>query len=202
MKVLKQVSLGAGAYRDADGRPWILPPFAKAAERMTVPGAYNHEYTPFPGCDRLLSHARSMVFDDPDIPVASVQTIGGTGAVDVGAAFLSSFSDRPRTVLIPSHTWDNHQGAMQNVGFDVATYRYWAPTSKGLDFEGMCDDLQRAPDGSIVVLHACGHNPTGCDPTEDQWRALRSIFEARGHFAFFDDAYQGFASGDLRQDAM
>lgn len=179
-----------------------MPSFAEAGRRLVHAPAFDHEYIPFSGDARFLANATRLCFEDTSLPVASVQTIGGTGAVHVGAAFLKAFSSRPTTVLIPSHTWENHEAAMEHVGYDVATYRYWCAKGKGLNFEGMCQDMEDAPDQSIIVLHACGHNPTGCDPTEEQWKALRELFVRKGHFAFFDNAYQGFVSGDYRKDGL
>lgn len=178
----------------------MLPSFVKAAERMQ--DDYDHEYIPFSGSERFLGHARSLVLSDTSLHArtASIQTVGGSGAVHLGAAFLHRFANRPKTVLIPAHSWENHEAMFQHVGYETATYPYWSAATMSLDFEGMCAALADAPDGTIVVLHACGHNPTGCDPTGEQWLVLRELFQRKGHFAYFDDAYQGFVSGDMEED--
>ena len=95
----------------------------------------------------------------------------------------------------------NHFAVFRNVGIDPVTYPYYDPTTVGLNFNGFLNALQAAPERSVFLLHACAHNPTGVDPTEDQWRQFADVFLEKGHFAFFDCAYQGFASGDLDRDA-
>ena len=95
----------------------------------------------------------------------------------------------------------NHHAIFRNVGIEPVDYSYYDPQTIGLDFEGFLGSLQSAPPRSIFLLHACAHNPTGVDPTEEQWKAVADVMAARGHFAFFDCAYQGFASGDLDRDA-
>lgn len=133
-----------------------------------------------------------------------MQTISGTGAVHLGALFLAKFykvDGAHRTVYLSNPTWANHHQIFTNVGLPIATYPYFHRETKGLDIEGMKRALADAPDGSIVLLHACAHNPTGVDPTPDQWRDLAALVKAKRHFPFFDTAYQGFASGDLDRDA-
>jgi aspartate aminotransferase len=132
-----------------------------------------------------------------------LQTVSGTGAVHLGGLFLSKFY-RPgteRTVYFSAPTWPNHPQIFGNVGLTHATYPYFSAQTKGLDFEGMLDKIQNAREGSIILLHACAHNPTGVDPTQDQWKEIAKVMSAKKHFPFFDCAYQGFASGDLARDA-
>jgi aspartate aminotransferase len=136
-----------------------------------------------------------------DKRVTSMQTISGTGAVHLGALFLSKFYRGNRTIFISNPTWANHNQIFTNVGLPIASYPYFSKSTKGLDFEGMISALQNAPDRSIILLHACAHNPTGVDPTRDQWKQIASVISAKTHFPFFDCAYQGFASGDLAADA-
>lgn len=137
------------------------------------------------------------------IQVTSLQTISGTGAVHLGALFLSKFY-RPnthRTAYFSDPTWPNHFQIFGNVGLPTATYPYFSKQTKGLDFDGMIQSLESAAEGSIIVLHACAHNPTGVDPTQDQWRKIAQVIRSKKHFPFFDTAYQGFASGDLARDS-
>lgn len=103
---------------------------------------------------------------------------------------------------MPSPTWGNHTPIAVDSGFKVGSYRYFDPKTNGLDFAGMKADLSSAPAGSVVLLHACAHNPTGVDPTQEQWRELSQLLLQKGHFVFFDMAYQGFASGDPDRDAF
>jgi aspartate aminotransferase len=132
--------------------------------------------------------------------VTSVQTISGTGAVHMGALFLSKFFPGTKKVYISNPTWANHNQIFGNVGLPIATYPYFSKQTKGLDFEGLKSTLNGAPDRSIILLHACAHNPTGVDPTLDQWKEIAEIIRAKNHFPFFDTAYQGFATGDLMKD--
>ena len=96
----------------------------------------------------------------------------------------------------------NHKLIFDTAGFKQGrAYRYWDPVTKNIDFDGMCEDLKNAPENSVIILHACAHNPTGCDPTDAQWKQIADIMRERKLFPFFDSAYQGFASGDLDKDA-
>jgi len=105
-------------------------------------------------------------------------------------------------VLIPGPTWANHKNVFQDAGFEWENYSYYDPATKGLNFDGMIADIKAAPNGTIVLLHACAHNPTGVDCTPDQWKIISDVFKEKGHLAFFDSAYQGFASGSPEQDAI
>lgn len=132
---------------------------------------------------------------------SSVQTISGTGAVHLGALFLAKFYKGNRTVYISNPTWANHNQIFGNVGLPIAQYPYFSKETKGLDFEGLKSTLSSAPERSIILLHACAHNPTGVDPTQEQWKEIAALMRQKNHFPFFDCAYQGFASGNLAQDA-
>lgn len=131
----------------------------------------------------------------------SIQTISGTGAVHLGALFLAKFYPNKPTVYFSNPTWANHNQIFSNVGLPIKTYPYFSKSTKGLDFEGMKKGIADAPDHSIILLHACAHNPTGVDPTQEQWKEIAALLKEKSHFPFFDCAYQGFASGDLAKDA-
>lgn len=120
----------------------------------------------------------------------------------LGALFLSKFyrTKSQLKAFFSNPTWPNHFQIFSNVGIATGTYPYFSKDTKGLDFDGMVNALQSADEGSIVVLHACAHNPTGVDPTQEQWKKIAEVIRAKGHFPFFDTAYQGFASGDLARD--
>ena len=135
--------------------------------------------------------------------MTSLQTVSGTGAVHLGALFLARFYPRPanQPIYFSSPTWANHNQIFTNVHLPIATYPYFSTQTKGLDFEGMKSTISEAPEGSIILLHACAHNPTGVDPTREQWKEVAQIVRSRKQFPFFDCAYQGFASGDLANDA-
>lgn len=133
--------------------------------------------------------------------VASIQTVSGTGAVHLGALFLSKYFTGNKTVYVSNPTWANHNQIFSNVGIGSAPYPYFSKETKGLDFDGMKSAIADAPERSIILLHVCAHNPTGVDPTQEQWKQLATVIREKNHFPFFDCAYQGFASGDLARDA-
>lgn len=136
-----------------------------------------------------------------DKRVTSMQTISGTGAVHLGGLFISRFYRPTPTIYLSNPTWANHNQIFSNVQLKTAQYPYFDKSTKGLDFKGMTKALKDAPERSVILLHACAHNPTGVDPTRDQWKEIAEIMKAKKQFPFFDCAYQGFASGDLDQDA-
>lgn len=119
----------------------------------------------------------------------------------LGALFLAKFYPGKPTVYFSNPTWANHNQIFSNIGMPIATYPYFSKATKGLDFTGMKKAISDAPDRSIILLHACAHNPTGVDLTQEQWKELAVLLKQKSHFPFFDCAYQGFASGDLAQDA-
>ena len=131
--------------------------------------------------------------------VASVQALSGTGALRIGFDFLRKFS--PSNVYVSKPTWGNHHGIVNVAGLEWREYPYWDQKKRGIDFEGMIGCFETAPAGSILLLHSCAHNPTGCDPTEEQWKKIADVCKRRNLLPFFDSAYQGFASGDFEKDA-
>lgn len=134
--------------------------------------------------------------------VAVTQSISGTGALRIGGAFLERHFPGDKTIYIPDPSWANHNAVFKDSGLKVQKYRYYDKKTIGLDFDGMVEDIKKMPKGSMILLHACAHNPTGVDPTEEQWRAISDAVKEGGHYPFFDMAYQGFASGDTNKDAF
>ncbi|KAI5861585.1 pyridoxal phosphate-dependent transferase [Durotheca rogersii] len=201
-----KVDLGIGAYRDDNAKPWVLPVVKKADEILRNDPELNHEYAPIAGIPSFTSKAAELILGGADSPaikekrVTSVQTISGTGAVHLGALFLAKFYPGTKKVYLSDPTWANHNQIFTNVGIPIAKYPYFSKETRGLDFEGMKSTLLDAPDRSIVLLHACAHNPTGVDPTLEQWKEIAEVLRRKNHFPFFDTAYQGFASGDLTRD--
>ncbi|KAI1403587.1 pyridoxal phosphate-dependent transferase [Hypoxylon fuscum] len=201
-----KVDLGIGAYRDDNAKPWVLPVVKKADEVLRNDPDLNHEYAPIAGIPSFTGKAAELILGGADSPavkekrVTSVQTISGTGAVHLGALFLAKFYQGNKMVYLSDPTWANHNQIFTNVGIPVAKYPYFSKETRGLDFEGMKAALLGAPDRSVVLLHACAHNPTGVDPTLEQWKEIAEVVRAKNHFPFFDCAYQGFASGDLTRD--
>jgi aspartate aminotransferase, mitochondrial len=145
--------------------------------------------------------------------MAAVQSLSGTGACRIGGHFLQQFARTDTTetatttttavptIYIPVPTWGNHWKIFQECGLPTQPYRYYNSQTNQLDFDGLMEDLQNAPNQSIILLHACAHNPTGCDPTHDQWEQIANVMAQKQHVCFFDSAYQGFASGNAELDA-
>lgn len=204
-----QVSLGVGAYRTDDGKPWILPCVKKAEKKLSEhidEESINHEYLPVLGLDSFSKAATAMLLGADSTAIAEgrafgAQALSGTGALRNGAEFLARINGF-RCVYYSDPTWGNHGMVFKNAGFtDLRKYRYWDAAKKGLDFDGMKEDLEGAPENAVVILHACAHNPTGVDPTKEQWAELADLIHRKKIFPFFDCAYQGFASGCLDTDA-
>lgn len=130
------------------------------------------------------------------------QSISGTGALRIGAAFLERFYPGAKKIYIPQPSWANHAAVFKDAGLTVEKYRYYNKDTIGLDFEGLLADVKAAPKESIFLFHACAHNPTGIDPNPEQWKEIEAAVKAQGHYCFFDMAYQGFASGDIHKDAF
>jgi len=204
-----KVSLGVGAYRTAEGKPWILP-VVKKAERILAEKieeeSINHEYLPVLGLDSFSKAATTMLLGEDSPALAEgrafgVQSLSGTGALRNGAEFLKRILGAT-TVYYSDPTWGNHGLIFKNSGFtELRKYRYWDKDAKAIAWDGMVEDLNNAPAKSIVILHACAHNPTGVDMSKEQWAKVADICHEKDLFPFFDCAYQGFASGCLDTDA-
>lgn len=204
----KKVDLGVGAYRDDNGKPWILPVVAKVDKIISEDPSVNHEYLPIAGNASLRSAAAKLVLGSSSKAIAenrvvSTQTISGTGANHLGGLFLSHYQPQggDGSIYLPAPTWPNHKGIFENCHLKIKTYPYWDPSTKGLDFKGMLSSLKAANKGDVILLHACAHNPTGVDPTRDQWKEIAQVCQEKQLFPFFDCAYQGFASGSLDNDS-
>ncbi|EKX37574.1 hypothetical protein GUITHDRAFT_158574 [Guillardia theta CCMP2712] len=191
----KKVNLGIGAYRDSEGKPLVLQCVREAEKRIANDEALNKEYLPVQGFDRFLKITPQIIFgkDSPAVVegrVAVCQSLSGTGALRIAAEFIAMYN--PGTmVYISNPSWGNHHTIFKKAGL-----KYLNKTM-GLDFDGMVADLSAAPRGSTFVLHTVAHNPTGVDPSQDQWKKLADVCQE----AIFDTAYQGYASGDLERDA-
>ncbi|CEJ94479.1 Putative Aspartate aminotransferase [[Torrubiella] hemipterigena] len=200
----KKINLGVGAYRDDQGKPFVLPS-VRAAEQKVIDSKMNKEYAGITGVPEFPALAAKLAYG-ANSPVLDrlviTQTLSGTGALRVGAAFLQKFFNGDKKIYIPTPSWANHKAVFTQAGLEVEQYRYYNKDTIGLDFEGMVADIKAAPKGSIFLFHACAHNPTGVDPSEAQWREIAQVVKAQGHFAFFDMAYQGFASGSTDKDAF
>jgi aspartate aminotransferase len=195
-----------GAYRDDKGKPFVLPS-VRQAEKEIVDGALDKEYAGITGVPAFTKAALKLAYGADSTPlnedrIVVTQTISGTGALRIGGAFLERFFPGAKTVYIPNPSWANHAAVFKDSGLKVEKYRYYNKDTIGLDFEGLLADFKALPKGSIILLHACAHNPTGVDPTEEQWLKIAEVVKEGDHFPFFDMAYQGFASGDTDKDAF
>jgi len=200
----RKVNLGIGAYRNNEGKPYVLQAVRKAEALIAADKTLDHEYLAIEGHQGFYEAARAMLFGKDckalvEKRIATVHTLSGTGALRVGAETCAEFY-KGAHVYVSDPTWGNHNTIFEKAHMVVKKYRYWDAKKRGLDFQGMCEDLRKAVRGSIIVLHGCAHNPTGVDPTFEQWKQISEIVKAQGHIAFFDVAYQGFATGDLDSD--
>lgn len=197
-----KVDLGIGAYRDNNGKPWVLPSVKAAEKAIHADPSYNHEYLPITGLQSFTKGAANVIFGDQlyvDRTI-SVQSVSGTGALHTAAKFISKFL-QDRTIYLSSPTWANHKAIFELQNLKTATYPYWDAATKSLDLPKYLDTIKNAPEGSVFVLHACAHNPTGLDPSKDQWVEIIDELIAKNHLMLFDSAYQGFATGSLDRDA-
>jgi aspartate aminotransferase len=157
------------------------------------------------GVPEFVTHAQNLVFGQGSSvvksgQVVSAQALSGTGALRIGTDFLRRFLPEVKNVYLPNPTWGNHIPIANDAGFGVSSYRYYDASTIALDQQGLYEDIDTAPNGSIFLFHVCAHNPTGVDPTQEQWTKISEICKKKGHFIFFDMAYQGFASGDPERD--
>ena len=200
----RKVNLSQGAYRGGDGKPYILPSI-RAAERAIVSEDTDKEYLPQEGLAAFGKLASEFVLgaDSPALKegrVATVQALSGTGALRVCAALLKEVA-KVAVIHLSQPSWGNHHKIFGAAGLEVRSHRYIDASQTALEFGAMKEDLAALPPGSCVVLHACAHNPTGCDPTEAQWSELADLFLAKELVPLFDAAYQGYASGNPDVDA-
>ena len=200
-----KVNLGVGVYYDDNGKLPLLQ-CVQAAEKRMAEKPSPRGYLPIDGIAAYDSAVKSLVFGADSEPVrsgrvATVQAIGGTGGLKIGADFLKRLSPGAK-VLISDPSWENHRALFTNAGFAVEAYPYYDASKRGIDFAGMLAALQGAPAGTIVVLHACCHNPTGYDISAAQWDEVIAAVKSRNLVAFLDMAYQGFGHGIAEDGAV
>jgi aromatic-amino-acid transaminase len=193
-----KVNLGVGVYFDENGKLPLLK-CVRAAEEMMMEAPKARGYLPIDGIAAYDSATQSLVFGaDSEARragrIATVQAVGGTGGLKVGADLLARMNPKAR-VLISDPSWENHRALFEGAGFEVATYPYYDAARHDVDFAAMLSALRAAAPGTIVVLHACCHNPTGCDLMPAQWNDVVAVLVERGLVPFLDMAYQGFGEG-------
>ena len=194
----KKVNLGVGVYQDAEGKVPVLKTVREAEARW-----YDEEnskgYLPIDGVPAFNKEVQTLLFGENSTVVneglaVSVQCLGGTGALKIGADFLKTFYP-DAGIWISNPSWENHRQLFEKAGFKVENYPYFNEVINGLDFEGMISSIKALPSGSVVLLHACCHNPTGVDPTKEQWKKIADLFKNSKLIPFIDFAYQGFGDG-------
>ncbi|KAH9287243.1 Aspartate aminotransferase, cytoplasmic [Echinococcus granulosus] len=201
----EKVNLTLGVYRNFDGKAVRMPVVKKMELRMANDDSLNKDYLPIIGKEAFCSAGVRLLLGKNHPSCVSrlaggVQTIGGTGAVFLSARFLHRILGF-KIAYIPKPSWPSHRGICDHEGYTVKEYRYWNWNNQCLDINGMLEDLSNAPEWAVVILHACAHNPTGMDLAKTQWLEVARIMKTRRLFPLFDIAYQGFASGDLDEDA-
>jgi aromatic-amino-acid transaminase len=193
-----KVNLGVGVYFDDQGKLPVLRCVA-AAEKQLLESPKAKGYLPIDGIAAYDKAVQGLVFgaDHPAVTggrIATVQALGGTGGLKVGADFLKKLQPGAK-VLISDPSWENHRALFTNAGFTVEAYPYYDAATRGIRFDALLATLQAAAAGTVVVLHACCHNPTGCDLSPTQWEQVAAACQARGLVPFLDMAYQGFGKG-------
>jgi len=191
-----KINLGVGVYCDDNGKVPLLE-CVRRAEREQIEAAPAHSYLPIDGLQSYDRAVMELVFGAEAAKsgrIVTVQALGGTGGLKIGADFLRRLAPEAE-VWISEPSWENHRALFENAGFKVNTYPYYEPKTRGLDFAGMLGALERLPAGSIVVLHACCHNPTGVDLSREQWQQVLDVVKKRELVPFIDLAYQGFGDG-------
>ncbi|KQV45214.1 aromatic amino acid aminotransferase [Massilia sp. Root335] len=200
-----KINLGVGVYYDDNGKVPLLDCVRKAeAKLMEQPTP--RTYLPIEGLGAYDKAVQELVFGADSAVIqekraVTVQALGGTGALKIGADFLKRFSPDSQ-VYISDPSWENHRALFESAGFTVNTYAYYDPATKGVNFDGMLADLKAMPEGAIVLLHACCHNPTGAELNADQWGQVIQVVRANNLIPFLDMAYQGFGDGIAEDGAV
>jgi aromatic-amino-acid transaminase len=193
----KKVNLGVGVYYDDSGKIPLLE-CVRRAERQLLENAPPRGYLPIDGLPEYDKQVQALVFGDSPARregrIVTVQALGGTGGLKVGADFLRRLEPSAE-VWISDPSWENHRALFETAGFVVRSYPYYDAASHGIQFPAMLEALRGAKAGTIIVLHACCHNPTGVDLSSQQWNEVLDTVRSRGLIPFLDIAYQGFADG-------
>lgn len=198
----KKVNLGIGAYRCDDGKPWVLPSVEEAERQMLADlRTINKEYLGVDGLASLKDSTRHLILGNsaPADRVASVQTLSGTGACRIAGDFLAVHNG-VKKIYISDPTWGNHNAIFAKCGMTVETYPYWNADTKSIRIDEWVSHLEKADDGSCYLIHPCAHNPTGMDPTYEEWTRIKDICVKKNHICILDSAYQGYATGCLETD--
>lgn len=193
-----KVNLGVGVYYTDEGKVPLLRAVLEA-EKEVVAKEAPRAYVPIEGPNPYNSAVQNLLFGKDSAliqagRVVTAECLGGTGALRVGGDFVKRLEPTAKAA-ISSPSWENHRGIFEAAGYDVLEYTYFDPKTRGVDFDGMVKSLNSFPAKTLVILHACCHNPTGADLTKDQWQTIISICQEKHLIPFLDIAYQGFANG-------
>jgi aspartate/tyrosine/aromatic aminotransferase len=199
-----KVNLSVGAYQDDQGLPVVLNCIRKA-EQIILSRQMSKNYLPIPGDAIFINLALELMFGEAFAGSAErifgAQALGGTGALKIGAEFIAS--EISKTVYVSDPTWPNHYLVFARTGIEVKTYPYYSLETREFAYQEMMKALREIPDRSVVILQGSCHNPTGADPTMEQWKEITAVIKEKSHFPFFDCAYQGFGIGvDQDVEAM
>ncbi|AGB81934.1 aspartate/tyrosine/aromatic aminotransferase [Serratia sp. FGI94] len=199
-----KINLGIGVYKDETGKTPVLTS-VKKAEQYLLENETTKNYLGIEGIPAFASCTQELLFgkNSPiitDKRARTAQTPGGTGALRVAADFIANQTDAKR-VWVSNPSWPNHKNVFAAAGLEVVEYNYYDAANHALDFDGLLNSLQQAQAGDVIVFHGCCHNPTGIDPTPEQWSQLAELSVSKGWLPLFDFAYQGFAKG-LEEDAQ
>jgi len=192
-----KINLGIGAYKTSEGQPLLLSSVRKA-EHLLLQKHLNKEYLPIEGDPDFLHYSLQLLFGTHSSlwqapRFFATQTVGGASALRIGGEFLAKLVSK--TIFIPQPSWSNHKHIFERAGLNVGSYPYFDPVTHLLSFQGMCEAIKNMPAGSVILLHGCCHNPTGIDPTFEQWKELSDLIKKKQLIPFFDIAYQGFGQG-------
>ena len=199
-----KINLGIGVYKDETGKTPVLTS-VKKAEQYLLENETTKNYLGIEGIPAFASCTQELLFGKESPIVAdrrarTAQTPGGTGGLRVAADFIANQTSAKR-IWISNPSWPNHKNVFSAVGLEVLEYAYYDAANHALDFDGLLNSLKQAQAGDVVLFHGCCHNPTGIDPTPEQWAQLTELSVANGWLPLFDFAYQGFANG-LEEDAQ
>ena len=199
-----KINLGVGAYRDDEGKPFILQSVQEAKKRI-LNRKSNHEYSAIQGNAAFVTASEEFTFGkDSEVMkskrVASIQSLSGTGSLRVIAeCYRDATGSSAPTIHLPTPTWANHVNIFRKSGLDSASYRYYDSDLSRFNVNLTMEDLEKAEDESFFLFHACSHNPTGSDPTKEEWNQLSQVVKKKKHTILFDNAYQGYATGDAER---
>jgi len=200
----RKANLGIGAYRTEEGKPWPLPSVMAAQMAVCQDPSEDKEYVPIDGKPEHKKPVQGLIFSDAEVQsgkLATTQCLSGTGGLQIVGQFLKN-NMNCNVIHLPTPTWGNHTAIFKRAGMEPKMHRYYKQETRGFDFEGMIADMANMNAGEAILIHACAQNPTGVDPTPDQWDTIIAKCQERRLIPVVDNAYQGYASGDLATDGF